>query len=605
LVGVVFVAWRSGFGPALVTLLLSVLALVYLFIEPRFAFRVDALNDRIAVGLFLMTGVFCSLLGESQQRSQLRAELRKRELQESEKRYRFLAETLPALVWSYRADGKPEYHNSRWSEYTGQTLSDSTDPVADAIHPDDQPRTIERWQRALETGTRFHNEFRLRRADGTYHWFLAQALPMRGPDGAVTRWFGTAVDIDDQKRLLQELTQSLERYRLLSESIPQIVWNADADGQVTYFNNRWLDFTGMTVEEARYKGWTAAIHPNDVRRVTEAWQATISGVNDRFTEEFRLQHAGDGAYRWFLSVAVPLRRPDGTVDQWIGSMADIHDQKEHAQTLESLVAERTAELVQEIEDRRKAEEQLRTTAVDLARSNEELEKFAYVASHDLQEPLRKIQAFGDRLRAKNQAALGEQGQDYLDRILKSAGRMRRLIEDLLALSRVTTKGQPFTTVDLNVVGEGVLSDLEERIAESGASVEIGPLPTVIADATQMRQLLQNLIGNALKFRRPDEPPRVTVQNRLIPASDEFNDQPGYEITVTDNGIGFDEKYLDRIFQVFQRLHSRGEYEGTGVGLAICRKIVERHGGTISARSTPGHGTTFIVLLPIRQPDEQL
>ncbi|HVK18576.1 MAG TPA: PAS domain-containing protein [Fimbriiglobus sp.] len=530
--------------------------------------------------------------------------LLREQLQAGEERYRFLAETLPALVWSSRADGTPDYNNGRWYEYTGLSRDPGQDPAEGIIHPDDQPRTAERWQRALETGTRYQNELRLRRADGAYHWFLAQALPMRGPDGAVARWFGSAVDIDDQKRLQLELTQSMERYRLLTEAIPQVVWNANADGRVTYVNTRWLDFTGLTIETSRDRGWITAVHPDDAGRVADAWQQTVRTVADRFAHEFRLRQASDGSYRWFLAVAVPLRRPDRTVDQWIGSMADIHDQKEHARTLERMVSERTAELLQQVEDRRKAEEQARSTAVELARSNEELEKFAYVASHDLQEPLRKIQAFGDRLRAKYRDGLGDQGRDYLDRVLNSAGRMRRLIEDLLALSRVTTKGQPFAPVDLAAVAEGVLSDLEERIEETGAAVTVGPMPTIEADATQMRQLLQNLVGNALKFHRPGVPPAVSVQAEVVPDADGAADRPVCRITVTDNGIGFDVKYLDRIFQVFQRLHGRGEYEGTGVGLAICRKIVERHGGTITARSTPGAGTTFVVAVSTRQPDGQ-
>ncbi len=524
------------------------------------------------------------------------------ELRSSEEQYRFLAETLPALVWSSRADGVPDYHNSRWYEYTGLPREAGEGVAVETVHPDDRPRTTQRWQRALETGTRYQNEFRLRRADGAYHWFLAQALPMRRPDGSVVRWFGTAVDIDDQKRLQIELTQSLERFRLLTEAIPQIVWNADAAGQVTYFNARWLDLTGLTVEAARDEGWTAAVHPEDAGRVHSAWRTTVAGAADRFTNEFRLRRAADGSYRWFLAVAVPLRSADGSVDQWIGSMADIQDQKEQAQTLERLVAERTAELLQQVEDRRKAEEQVRATAAELARSNEELEKFAYVASHDLQEPLRKIQAFGDRLRTRYRDGLGEQGQDYLDRVLSSASRMRRLIEDLLSLSRVTTKGQPFTPVDLTAVAEGVLSDLEERVAETGGSVTVAPLPTIDADPTQMRQLVQNLVGNALKFHRPDVPPVIALRAEVIPATDGTGDWPLCRLSVADNGIGFDEKYLDRIFEVFQRLHGRQEYEGTGVGLAVCRKIAERHGGTITAHSTPGVGTTFVVSLPTRHPD---
>ncbi|MEO5753314.1 MAG: CHASE3 domain-containing protein [Chthoniobacterales bacterium] len=236
----------------------------------------------------------------------------------------------------------------------------------------------------------------------------------------------------------------------------------------------------------------------------------------------------------------------------------------------------------------------------LQRSNRELEQFASVASHDLQEPLRKIQAFGDRLQTRYADELGEQGRDYLGRMLASATRMRSLIDALLSFSRVTTKAQPFVTVNLAATVEDVVSDLEDRIQRMGGRVEVGPMPSLEADPLQMRQLLQNLIGNGLKFARPDAPPVVEVESRLLRENSENGEILIYEISVRDNGIGFEEVYLDRIFELFQRLHGRQEYEGTGMGLAICRKIVERHGGTITARSAPERGATFLVNLPIRQ-----
>jgi PAS domain S-box-containing protein len=237
---------------------------------------------------------------------------------------------------------------------------------------------------------------------------------------------------------------------------------------------------------------------------------------------------------------------------------------------------------------------LRRRTQELARSNAELEQFAYVASHDLQEPLRKVQAFGDLLATESGAALTEEGRDYLRRMQGASRRMQLLINDLLTFSRLTSQGRPYIEVSLARTAQEVLSDLEARLRETGGQVDVGELPRLDADPLQMRQLLQNLIGNALKFHRPNEPPRLQVRGRVLP------DGEACEITVADNGIGFDEKYLDRIFAPFQRLHGRAEYEGTGMGLAICRKIVERHGGTITARSTPKQGATFVVRLPRRQ-----
>jgi signal transduction histidine kinase len=257
--------------------------------------------------------------------------------------------------------------------------------------------------------------------------------------------------------------------------------------------------------------------------------------------------------------------------------------------LEVRVDQRTAELAA-------TTERLQQSTLELERSNRELQDFAFVASHDLQEPLRKIQAFGDRLKSKHGGALGTDGVDYLARMQGAAHRMHTLINDLLTFSRVTSKAQPFVPVDLDRIATEVLSDLEERIERSGARVETAPLPTLDADPLQMRQLLQNLVANALKFHRAGETPVV----RILSAVEGNGDGPQARITVADNGIGFDMKYLDRIFTPFQRLHGRSEYEGTGMGLAVCRRIVEHHGGTLTAESAPGQGARFLVTLPVHQ-----
>ncbi len=248
----------------------------------------------------------------------------------------------------------------------------------------------------------------------------------------------------------------------------------------------------------------------------------------------------------------------------------------------------------DITARKQAEKELQKQASELVRSNAELEQFAYVASHDLQEPLRKIQAFGDRLKTKCADSLNEDGRDYLARMQSAASRMQILIQDLLALSRVGTHPHPFEAIDLHAVVFDVVSDLESRIEQVGGQVEIGRLPALMADRLQMSQLFQNLIGNALKFHKPGQRPVVHVRAE---AAREGRFGPQCRVIVEDNGIGFDQKYQDRIFQVFQRLHGRSEYDGSGIGLAICRKIAERHGGSIWAESSPGAGAKFIVTLP--------
>lgn len=252
----------------------------------------------------------------------------------------------------------------------------------------------------------------------------------------------------------------------------------------------------------------------------------------------------------------------------------------------------------DITTRRLATQRLHVELDELRRRNAELQDFAYTASHDLQEPLRKITAFGNRLRERHVRQLDDTGQDYLRRITTAAARMSTLIDGLLRYSRLATPSEPFGVVDLTQVAFEVLMDLETRIEAACAHIEIDNLPKVIGDHTLMRQLLQNLIGNAVKFRRPDVPPVVRVRAGAV--SDGWCD-----LTVEDNGIGFDEAHLHWLFRPFHRLHGRGEYEGNGMGLAICRRIAEAHGGSITARSQPGHGSTFRVRLRVDPPMRDL
>lgn len=245
-------------------------------------------------------------------------------------------------------------------------------------------------------------------------------------------------------------------------------------------------------------------------------------------------------------------------------------------------------------ERQQSREELSDYATELERSNRELQQFAYSASHDLQEPLRKIQTFGSRIAAKYGDRLDERGNDYLERMQNSASRMQTLIQDLLTLSRVTTQAQPLEMIDLNEIISAVLGDLELQIENKQAELTISTLPHIKADATQMRQLFQNLIGNAMKFSHKDVAPEISISCVIHTKSLRRE----MEIWVSDNGIGFDEQHAERIFSIFQRLHGRTEYEGTGIGLALCRKIVERHNGIITASSKPGQGATFIIKLPL-------
>jgi light-regulated signal transduction histidine kinase (bacteriophytochrome) len=252
-----------------------------------------------------------------------------------------------------------------------------------------------------------------------------------------------------------------------------------------------------------------------------------------------------------------------------------------------------------VEDGRiQAEARLKTSLAELERSHRELQEFAYISSHDLQEPLRKIQAFSDRIQNQYQTVLDERGLDYLVRMQQAAARMQTLIQDLLAFSRVTTRTHPFQQIEVAEIVEAVLLDLEMSLQEVGAQVILGDFPMLEADPIQIGQMFQILIGNAVKFRRRQIPLVIHIKGY------DLVEPAGHcQFVVADNGIGFEEKYRERIFGVFQRLHGRTEYEGTGVGLAVCRRIVERHHGRITANSTPGQGTTFTILLPKHQNEK--
>ncbi|PWK53745.1 sensor histidine kinase [Pleionea mediterranea] len=319
--------------------------------------------------------------------------------------------------------------------------------------------------------------------------------------------------------------------------------------------------------------------------------------------------AGATAFLMMRTLAQPVKQLLNSMKQFgdiqqVGALpVQRHDElgvlARHFHKMSSGIKRQTEQLNQEIKVRRLTESRLKKQEVELKRSNSELEKFAYVASHDLQEPLRKVQAFGDRLAERMADKLDDKSFDYLSRMQQAASRMSQLISDLLAFSRVATRGRPFTQQSIDNILDGVLSDLEVAIEQSNTLIKREPLPELSVDEGQFRQLLQNLVGNAIKFRQQDKQHIVNIWSKLS------QDNSKVCIYVKDNGIGFDPKYADRIFEVFQRLHARSQYEGTGIGLAICRKIVERHGGTIDVISQPGEGAEFIIELPIQWNREDL
>lgn len=354
-----------------------------------------------------------------------------------------------------------------------------------------------------------------------------------------------------------------ERDRFFNVS-PDIFCILSDDLTIIRGNPAWQSVLGYDQEDIRSKPFTYFVHPEYIQTVTDAFSST----NTQTETEVPVRKK-DGVYRW-IEMRGRTFREEGLI------FANARD----------------------VTARRQAEAEMRVINERLRASNRELEDFASIASHDLQEPLRKIQSFADIVTTRFKPELSEPAQSYVEKMQQAATRMRLLIDNMLSYSRVTSRAQKLQRIRLRDVVDGVLSDLETAITQRDAEIEIGELPEIEADAFQMHQLFQNLIGNGLKFQRQDVKPVITVRQR--PIEKKSRKQDFVAIEVSDNGIGFEQEYAEKVFGMFQRLHGRQEYEGTGIGLAVCRKIVERHHGTIAANSKVGVGTTFEIILPKNQ-----
>ncbi len=656
LLAVVYVSWKCGFGPGVTCLVVCTVGYLFFFIPPRGSVVVASFGNQLAISLFFFCGVGCAALGESQRAAQRRAQRalatavqRQEELEIEVTRRRMVEASLrqreQELLLSQRESAEvvarlnafldnaplgiaffgPDLHyvriNPHLAAANGKPVQDHIGRSLTDVLPDFPAEVVEAY-RQVATNAGSPITTRIRRPErsepGQFRTWQTIAFPVRGMDGQTFGAGVVAQDITDRlraeiekeheaenlERMVQSRTADLmeeveERKQAEAEvrkqrqfldavlsNVTEGIVACDEHGALTLFNRAAQEFHGLPAEVMSSDQWSQRYDLYCADEVTP-----MPGDDVPLLRAFRGERVRDAEM-----VIAPVGRPprfllangERLLDQegkCLGAVVSMRDMTEQRQA-DQFVREASAEL--------------HRANTELKRSNDELEKFAYIASHDLQEPLRKIQAFGDRLREKCRDQLPEVGQEYVDRMLSASSRMRRLIDDLLSFSRVTTQQREFRSLDLEkLVGE-VISDLDTTIGQAGAAVTVGTLPEVHADPTQMRQLFQNLIANAVKFRRPGVPPIVEIHSEAIelPAPETNEMIAMCRIQVRDNGVGFDQKYEDRIFEVFQRLHGRDEYEGTGVGLAICRKIAERHGGTITVHSQEGVGSTFFVTLPI-------
>jgi PAS domain S-box-containing protein len=503
-------------------------------------------------------------------------------VEESHKEFQFVTDFMPQMIWVTRPDGYHYYYNKQWYDYTGLTYGETEgEGWNHAFHPDDQERAWKVWRHSLATGEPYEIEYRCRRYDGAYRWFLGRALPLKDEEGKIIKWFGTCTEIHDQKLAEEALKKSEARSRAAIEIARLGTFEIDVQQQTIIHSPRNAEILGLDpTKQWPYQSIIETVHPEDRAVRSKALEeAKQTGV---LFYEARIIHA-DQSIRWVRLNGRYVQHDNQP--RIIGTLMDITAEKKAAEVLEQKVEERTRELKQ---------------------VNDQLKQFTYAASHDLQEPLRKISFFLDRLLANFGPTLNEENKQITERLQHTAHRMRSLIDDLLAYSNTSLGVTGFEEIRLTGIIEEVLDDMEATILEKGAEVNVLELPIVKGDRRQLRQLFQNLISNALKYHKKGELPKVkiTAQKVLgkeIEAKLSFSTSNNdfHLIEIKDNGIGFDPDDADRIFNLFQRLHGKAEYEGTGVGLAIVQKVVENHNGYIWAESEPGKGAKFKVLLPIK------
>ena len=527
-------------------------------------------------------------------------------IKESEADFRTLAETLPQLIWVTDENGNQLYASKKWNDYTGVVVTNQ-ESWRFIVHPDDFDNINQTWAHCLASGSIYKCDVRLRNKQGEYRWFTVNGEPVLNNENKIIKWVGAFTDIHTDKEFAQELKKQVDARtnelqiinetlllknelltisenfnRTLTDVSPTMVYIHDIEkNRPVFLNSTYLKFIGYTWEEVEELGddfFKSVIHPDDIKAISEVTAKIKDSKPSEVFESNSHRKNTEGVWVPFLNRLTAFKRnSQNEVTQFIGVAIDISELKQ-------------------------AKDVLQQKNIDLENMNNELQSFAYVSSHDLQEPLRKIQTFSTRILEKEYENISDSGKNYFNRMQSAAARMQQLIQDLLAFSRVNSTERVFENTDLKQIVEDLKEELKEELQQKNAVIEIDNLSEIQIIPFQFRQLLHNLIGNSLKFSKTETPPHIRLSSEKgkgitfnIP---KLNPDQNYcHITIKDNGIGFQKEYNNKIFEVFQRLHGKDEYSGTGIGLAIVKKIVDNHNGIITAQGEVGKGATFDIYIP--------
>jgi PAS domain S-box-containing protein len=480
--------------------------------------------------------------------------------------YRRILDYIPHIIIEVNIEGYPEFVSKLFFEVTGLNKEDFPKNWTSVFHPDRVDDIRETWRKKIAEGTNFKLEHQMVTTEGNYKWFLSQVTPIRESSGTIIKWIATATEIDSERRFREKLHESEEQFRFMAESIPQIVWTSLPDGYEDFHNKKFEDYTGIKVEEAKGWGWKKVIHPDDLEHTIAMWQNSLK-TGSSHEIEYRYRRF-DGEYRWFLSRALPKKDANGKIVKWFGTTTDIHEEKLISMKLQKAIKE------------------LRDSHNELARVNDILNNFVYIAAHDLRSPVTNLKMIFDLLKEEKE---DEKKATYINLLEKSVDRLGKTIHGLVEVIDLESIQQQIKRISFLQAMEGVIGDLSQVHPNLHSHIQMDFMssPEINYIEPYLISIIRNIISNAYKYQSQDRLLEIKVATST---EGEF-----VKLTIQDNGKGFDsDNHKEIIFKPFKRLTHEGD--GKGVGLFLVKNLVEKNGGKIDVVSKIDVGTTFILYL---------